>query len=320
LHRLRDDPNDLSALIALSSAEFDLPDAWVEKDFWLTEVVRSIAEPAEGIVTILKGGTSLSKAFGLIERFSEDVDVLVEFPGGLPGKNAIHRKFKEIGDRVAAHLDIEASMPRVGSSETGRHRDVWYPYGSDRASAGLSEGVLLEIGIRGGATPREERSIISLVAEAALERLGLAKAEDYEEFAPISIQVLSPVRTLIEKLSLLHHAGVTFPEKPEILARSGRHLYDVFMVLGDPVTLGEVRLPGKVIELTADVERNSAEWGWPFTPRPDAGFARSPLFDPDPRRSDALRSAYEDARGLIYGSVPSIDECVGRIAASADFL
>ncbi|MGH8997927.1 MAG: nucleotidyl transferase AbiEii/AbiGii toxin family protein [Acidimicrobiia bacterium] len=56
--------------------ETGIPAAHVEKDFWVTEVLRGVVAGAVAskVVMVFKGGTSLSKAYGIIERFSEDVD------------------------------------------------------------------------------------------------------------------------------------------------------------------------------------------------------------------------------------------------------
>ena len=66
-----------------------VPIAHVEKDFWVTEVLRGIARcsAVTGVSAVFKGGTSLSKAFGLIRRFSEDVDVIVIAPGHSTGQD-----------------------------------------------------------------------------------------------------------------------------------------------------------------------------------------------------------------------------------------
>ena len=72
----------VTALSAQVSRETGLPAAHIEKDFWITEVLRGVVATAAAanVEVLFKGGTSLSKAFGLIRRFSEDVDVLVIFP------------------------------------------------------------------------------------------------------------------------------------------------------------------------------------------------------------------------------------------------
>lgn len=86
---LRDEPDSLDALVAATGDSLRIDPAFVEKDFWVIEVLRAATSPVQvtardgnsyDVETVFKGGTSLSRAYGLIERFSEDVDLLVSFP------------------------------------------------------------------------------------------------------------------------------------------------------------------------------------------------------------------------------------------------
>ncbi len=81
--RLSEEPDAVGVAAALIEESRGIPAAHVEKDFWVTEVLRAMAEQAQrrGITIVFKGGTSLSKAHRLIRRFSEDIDVLVVVPG-----------------------------------------------------------------------------------------------------------------------------------------------------------------------------------------------------------------------------------------------
>lgn len=65
------------ALVARTADALRLPPECVEKDYWITELLRSVASPIEHGYVVFKGGTSLSKGYDLIERFSEDVDILM---------------------------------------------------------------------------------------------------------------------------------------------------------------------------------------------------------------------------------------------------
>jgi len=69
-------------------------------------------------VRFFKGGTSLSRVFGITQRFSEDVDLLVTFPTPM-GAGARHKAFKAIANDVSAHLCIEAIVPAGGSTYRG---------------------------------------------------------------------------------------------------------------------------------------------------------------------------------------------------------
>jgi len=73
-------------------------------------------------------------------------------------------------------------------------------------------------------------------------------------------------------------------------------------------------IPSRAAELAADADEQSTRWDLPFVPRPEGGFANSPAFDLGHPCSNSLRAGYEAARGLIYGSVPSFAQCIGRCA------
>jgi len=87
--RLKDDPDTLNALVATTADALGIDAAFVEKDFWVIEVLRAATKDVvvvdkdgqcHPVTAIFKGGTSLSRVYGLIERFSEDVDLLAAFP------------------------------------------------------------------------------------------------------------------------------------------------------------------------------------------------------------------------------------------------
>lgn len=69
-------------LFSEAAARLGMTPAVVEKDFWVTWVLdRLFATPTLAHLLVFKGGTSLSKVYGLIERFSEDVDLILDWRG-----------------------------------------------------------------------------------------------------------------------------------------------------------------------------------------------------------------------------------------------
>ncbi len=91
--RLRDDLDLLDAAVSRASEQTRIPVQQIRKDFWLTEALRAAVGQANahGARVVFKGGTSLSKVFRVIERFSEDVDLLVIAAGS---KTAINTTMK----------------------------------------------------------------------------------------------------------------------------------------------------------------------------------------------------------------------------------
>jgi hypothetical protein len=319
--RLRDRQDDLEALIASASESLVLPGAWVEKDFWVVEILRSVfRDPPEGVVPIFKGGTSLSKAFGLVQRFSEDVDILVEMPEEF-GEGRRDRAMKDICNRCEDDLGIETSHVRSGR---GEHRAVRFTYPQRQGGGGgLAAGVLLEIGRRGGYVPRTGKTIESYI-RTHLQRQG-DPLPDFEELEPVATTVLNPERTVLEKLALLHTQSVNYvadggPDSERALASAARHVYDVSETLED-ATVREALTPrGTAARLAADIHEKSEASGWPSEPRPDEGYGSSPAFQADASAYAVLDRGYEETKQLIWGPVPKLEECVAVIIQHSELL
>src|SRR5439155_4401699 len=98
---------DFEQAILLAAEHFrerNLRPAIIEKDYYVTEALRVIANTS-GDKIIFKGGTSLSKGWNLIQRFSEDIDIFLDPAAFQPalGKNAIDRELKRLRDAVDNH-------------------------------------------------------------------------------------------------------------------------------------------------------------------------------------------------------------------------
>lgn len=77
------DPANFSALLASTAAATGIHLPFVEKDYWLTTVLHELSRSKYREIAVFKGGTSLSKAYGIIQRFSEDVDLALIIEGPL---------------------------------------------------------------------------------------------------------------------------------------------------------------------------------------------------------------------------------------------
>ncbi len=327
--RLRDDGDSLNALIASAADALGIDAAFVEKDFWVIEVLRAATMPVDvidkvrrshAVTAIFKGGTSLSRVHGLIDRFSEDVDLLVAFPDADLSIGARDRVLKSIRDAVAAHLDVGFSAV---ASTTGVKRNIRYPYPARYGSAAVSEGVLLEMGSRGGTYPTQQHQLRSLIANHAIATLGEHETQ-WEEFAAVPVCVLAPERTLLEKLALLHDGASRFPDPAARtkLLQGGRHVYDVHQLLGSAEVIAALTQlsPAGVQALWADIDEHSRTAEFSFTPLPESGLGQSPLLDTDNACQTITRQGYAAAMELVYGPHPSFDECIDTIRARATLL
>lgn len=300
---LRTRLDELDVFVTRVAGATGIPPEHLEKDFWITEVLRgaSNASKATGCSVIFKGGTSLSKAHRIIRRFSEDVDLVVVLPES--GKGARDSTLKTFVAAAESTTGVEGTVD-PSSATKGVKRTATFAYPTTRGSA-LKPGVLMELGTRGGALPNRRLPIHSLIAEHA-EAVDLPI--DFEEAAPVSLLVL---RTLVEKLILLHHAATEGDSQRQ--ATTVRHYYDVDRLLRDDGVLSD--LQSNPIDLLArEVTEHSRAAELPTAMRPRDGFAASPAWDPS--ATNSANAAYSAAMDeLLWPGAPrsSFAECCHRV-------
>lgn len=306
--KLVDDPDAVSVLAGQVSDLTGQPLTHIEKDFWVTEVLRGVVAAATeiGVEVLFKGGTSLSKVYGMIERFSEDVDVLVVLPEDTMG--AHDRMLKGLVEGAANATGLEAQVDGATATK-GVKRTARFMYrAAEVDDGGLSEGVCLELGTRGGGVGAAQATVQSLLAQHALEQM-----TDAAEVVPVRVRVMAPWRTLVEKLVLLHTVH-SLDDAPAAM-RGARHFYDVHQLLKRPEVVAGVNEVG-VAALARDVCMYSREAGLPADERPRDGFAESPAFTGG-GHTDAVREAYETQvlGQLLWPSAerPSFDDCIATV-------
>src|SRR5258708_16729787 len=93
---------------------------------------------------------------------------------------------------------------------------------------------------------------------------------DFEELAPVEVDVIAAVRTLAEKLALLHGAGrLAAQGNARSLGQAGRHFYDIHQLLKSQDVIAALSIPGQTMEiLAADVDAKSDDFVWVHPPRP----------------------------------------------------
>ncbi len=284
----------------------------VEKDYWVSEVLRVLGRDFDGDF-IFKGGTSLSKGYRLVERFSEDIDILV-LPGER-GRGTTDKLMKAMADSAATGAGGSASG--VGGSETGRHRSYEITYPATREPTALIRtSLLLEMGVRGGSHPHAPVPISSLLGDV-LEAAGTDIFE-FDDLKPFEVAVLHPGRTLLEKLVFIHALAQQLSTDASIERRSGRHFYDVYRLLGDRLVLDLLADRDQTEQVMQSVEEiNRAFFGGDgIELRPAGGFATSPAFDSTTDISARLRAAYEVTMPELYfgaGPLPTWEEVCDRV-------
>ena len=211
----------------------------IEKDWWIVQTLRLITQMSIAEHIVFKGGTSLSKAWGLIDRFSEDIDLVINreflgFSGDISrtqvGKlkdasnkyisgdflRSLQKAFDDEGLKNVQLLIIDEKAPDDDPVKIA----VTYPTVTDY-SAYVQPRVLLEIGSRSLMEPATLCSFRSMIG-LTFSNLPFADED-------IHIKCVNPERTLLEKLFLLHEEHQRPKEKMQIKGKS-RHFYDIYRI------------------------------------------------------------------------------------------
>lgn len=286
------------------------------KDFWITEALRAMtnASTRDNAQLIFKGGTSLSKGYRIISRFSEDIDILC-IAGG--GTEAVHSVMRRLHAAVSDRLGIEASVDATRSTR-GQFRVAEFVYPGQAILEGeVPSAIRVEVSTWGGAIPSEVKRLQSLLAEHSdLSEM----AAGYEEFASFDVTVLRPERTLVEKLVILHDAAETGDEHR--IRKTARHYYDIWCLLGRNDVRESLARTGALVMSNEVFAHNRASKTRATHRRPSAGFAASRAFrDPGPAvaRDEYAKRVF--GRLIWPGShQPTFDECLLRVKQFSELL
>jgi len=229
------DNDKLTCFLAITD-KYDLKMPAVEKDWWVTNTLSIIFSMPYSKSLIFKGGTSLSKAWKIIERFSEDIDLALDreflgFTGDLSKTQIsklrytsykfltekftpeLQQKFNELGftDVLVKYREV------VNHDQDPLIIEIYYPKLTEK-DIYLRPGVLVEIGSRSLIEPFSPCKFKTLVAENYSEK----SFADNE----ITIPTVNVERTFLEKVFLLHEEYQRPAEKRRV-ERLSRHLYDI---------------------------------------------------------------------------------------------
>ena len=291
--------------------EQGLRPAIIEKDYYVTEVLRVISLSA-GEKVIFKGGTSLSKGWNLIQRFSEDIDLFLDPLGFEPplGKNGIDRELKKLRDAIGRHSALTFV---VSESQTigGFGRNDRFSYEQRFGGPGeVVSRVLLEAGTASGREPTTVMQLQSYLAQFLSETGVSLGAEDEP---PFEMRLLHFRRTFVEKMFAIH-------SKVELLKRDGlplgtyaRHYYDLFQLATRPEVVAMLKST-EYEQIKADYDRVSrTHFGKHYFFPEGMRFSTSDALFPTAALAAALASEYEgQARMLCYGAFPSWDQVLMR--------
>jgi len=319
-----------SQAFRIASERLGYPAYVIEKDFWVTYILDTLFNRIEHKHRILfKGGTSLSKCYKLIDRFSEDIDLSLHMADlGFAGDRAPHivaqKESKSAAKRAVESLKVAGEEFLKNTLQvllekrirediaTGEKWQLmldennvenllfYYPKSLEDDEYGnkyVKPVVLIETGTKSEHLPMEEVEINTLLEDAITE----IKSKT-------AVKVLSPKRTFWEKVTLLH-AENNIGRVERVKERLSRHLYDVVMLSRS--TIGQEAL--KDLELLDTVAKHKAFYYRSNAAKYEEAKAGTLKIVPKGDIREAFRADYEKMRSMFAGELIAFDVIIEEL-------
>ncbi len=200
---------------------------FVEKDYWITLVLNQLAKSGYAAQCVFKGGTSLSKGYGLINRFSEDVDIAV-INENLKTNSEIKTLLRAVEKEVTNGL-LEKDVSGVSSKGSRFRKSVFEYNGVDHRNT--ANTLIVEVNSFANPFPYHRKYINSLVYEFLKQTDNETYIDTYQ-LQPFEVNILSKEQTMLEKLVAL--VRCSYDENPvQSIASKIRHFYDLYYLVSD---------------------------------------------------------------------------------------
>lgn len=312
---------DRRELFRNTADKMGLNDAIVEKDFWVCYTLDYLfhSSPWKDAITF-KGGTSLSKGFNLISRFSEDIDLILDWrvlgysavePWEVRSNTKQDAFNKEANDRAEVFLSetfcpaIRADLSKELDLETNIYieeknkQTVAFAYPNLFTNSTTLQVIRLEIGALAAWTPAKVAEITPYAAE---------QYPSIFEQKSTAILIVAPERTFWEKATILHHEA-NRPGYLDMPQRYSRHYYDLYCMAMKPVK-NKAFVQLDLLKKVVDFKMKFYPRSWAKYPEAIPGTLK--LIPPD-HRFAALASDYESMKDMLYGVIPDFETVMESI-------
>ena len=314
--------NDRKDLFRNTAHNMRLNDAIIEKDFWVCYTLDYLfhRSPWKENFTF-KGGTSLSKAYNLIERFSEDIDLILDWrllgyeidePWKLRSKNQQDKFNKEANKRTVEFL-LKDFCPKINedfaseingdieinSVESNRDIIITFSYPAIFSNEYILNQIKLEIGALAAWSPSEKIEIKPYASECYPTVFSCPAT---------SVLTVKPERTFWEKITILHQEA-NRPQDKLMNPRYFRHYYDIHRMFSTKVkdnAFSQLDLLNRVVEF----KQKFYPLSWAKYEEAVPGTLK--FIPPDYRLSE-LKKDYLSMKDMFYGEKPDFDQVMNSI-------
>jgi len=319
-------PRERLELFLTTANRMGAPVGNVEKDFWVCWTLNVLYGrlPPGSPRLLFKGGTSLSKAYGLIRRFSEDIDITV-FRDDL-GQAASIEELRALSNKKRrGRLDAirnacrgyitgplrqalsEALAKDVGAGQVeidaddpdGQTLQVWYPAVEPTEGGYVRPAVRIEAGAKSALDPNRPALIRPYIADEALD-LDLAVA---------GVTTIEPGRTFWDKVVIVHGLRRWYERRGALRQegqRISRHYYDLHCLMGTEIADAAIRDQALAIDCVAHARMFFARPHYDLVSASPGTFAIAPLGS----MVESLRRDYENTAAMIFGKPPEFEDII----------
>ncbi len=308
--KLHQDKKLFKQAIQYTSDQLQIPAIFVEKDYWVTYALFTIFNDKIGSDTVFKGGTALSKCYNIIERFSEDIDLVV-FRREAESNNKLTNKIRKISHVVSSvlpEIKIAGLTHKMGMNRKTAHsfnKEFKGHYGQIR------DAVIVEATWLGYFEPHTHKSVCSFVGEIMMNS-GQNEMAKEQDLLPFDVVVLEPSRTICEKIMSL--VRFSYGKNPIAdLKNKIRHIYDLDRLLSVRDLLAFFKSKEFDIMLLKVAQddvvsfKNNNQW---LKNHP----VNSLIFENPEKIWSELKIVYDnDFKNLVYGVFPSEAELLSTL-------
>jgi predicted nucleotidyltransferase component of viral defense system len=289
-----------------ASQHLDIKLEFVEKDYWITLVLCRLAKSKYIDESVFKGGTSLSKGYNLIERFSEDVDIAIINDKGKTG-NKIKTIIRTIEKEITPDL-TELQMDGVTSKGSRFRKSVFEYVSTDKSNK--NNKLIVEINSFANPFPYQRLTIKSFVFDFLMQT-GNEKYIKKYDLQSFEVNVLSKEQTLLEKtVSLIRFS---FEENAvESISKKIRHFYDLYFLMNNPECAGFLASDSFKKQFDAILQHDKEMFEEP-TDWQTKSITESPLLNNFSTIWEQIKAKYQtELSALAYRAIPNEESVVKR--------
>ncbi|MCF8381840.1 MAG: nucleotidyl transferase AbiEii/AbiGii toxin family protein [Bacteroidales bacterium] len=226
--KLHENSDTFKNAIRAASDFLEIRDVFVEKDYWVTFILWRLSNTAFADRVVFKGGTSLSKVYKLIDRFSEDIDLAI-VKSEDQSETEVRRLIRKIEKELAKGFN-EVFVENITSKQT-KFRKTAYDYSrviDPDSESGIKNKLVLEINSFANPVPFKSMKVNSLIADFFVNSNREKSIAQYGLEA-FNLNILIPESTLIEKILSLVRLSF-YDDGIDKLRAKVRHFYDIYFL------------------------------------------------------------------------------------------